>query len=421
MIILGIETSCDETAICLLEHQEPNKYRVIEHIISSQIDLHRKYGGVFPALAKREHAKNIVPMLEALIFSPRLSHPEIAKKISRVKFSVDQTAKDSALEHLRAKEPDLLQHIEASILTTEKISIDRIAVTTGPGLEPALWVGVNFAKALAKLWDIPLVAVNHMEGHVLGSLVINDNPGPDFHTLRSLPEKSVALLISGGHTELVGVSHGEDDNNYSYKILGATRDDALGEAYDKIARMLNLPYPGGPNLSRLAKEYRDIAGNESSPVSIPEFPRPMIHTNDLDFSFAGLKTAVLYYLRTAKNISPYEPKKMRHDTFDVGDDVKKIIAYAFETAVTEVLIAKTKKAIDAAGAEALIVGGGVIANDYIRSELARLAESNNIPILLPTKTVSGDNALMIALAGAFTKDASDYNEILAQGNAKIDK
>lgn len=443
MIILGIETSCDETALCLLEINSLGKYRVLEHLISSQANLHAAFGGVFPALAKREHAKNLVPMLETLMFSPRLAHQDVASIIKRSRLTINESRRATAIEHLKSQEPDLLAHIDKSILITEKIHIDLVAVTAGPGLEPALWVGVNFAKAISKLWNIPLTSVNHMEGHILGSLIEHDEPSADFHNLRALPKKSLALLISGGHTELVEVTNDISEQsgqsavyNPKYKILGTTRDDALGEAYDKIARMLGLPYPGGPHLANLAEEYRlSLADKVSNPnmSSAPVFPRPMIHSKDYDFSFAGLKTAVLYHLRSANNIAPYTPKKMRHDVFEVDNNIRCSTAYAFEEAITEILVTKTRKALEATSSEALIVGGGVIANQHIRRVLTKLAQEFSIPLYLPAKSVSGDNALMIAFAGAlYDKQLTDsvgefgikrdeHSKITARGNIRVDE
>lgn len=416
MIILGIETSCDETALCILEVKDTAdgriSYRILEHLISSQAQIHSEYGGVFPMLAKREHAKNIVPMLETLISSSAVAN--ITENISQ-----DQNSQNKveAIQYLEKNEPSLLEAFDRSTAGLRKIKIDRIAITVGPGLEPALWVGVNFAKALGILWNTPIVPINHMEGHIVGSFIENDEPSAEFYNLKKIPETSLALLISGGHTELVKVTTNNhtSDQHYSHTLLGSTRDDALGEAYDKVARMLGLPYPGGPQVSALANKYReshtDTSTGDATDTHNLKFPRPMIDSKDYDFSFAGLKTSVLYYLRSQMKRDPYAPQKMRHDVFEVAEDTKELICYEFEEAITDVIITKTKAAITATGAKSLIVGGGVIANNYLRKKLAALADDFSIPILLPSKTVSGDNALMIALAGALMPENKTVNKI----------
>jgi N6-L-threonylcarbamoyladenine synthase len=361
MITLGIETSCDETALCLLETNS-NQYRVLGHIIHSQIESHREYGGVFPMVAKREHSKKLIPLMEELI-----------KDIdSTTSISADTETIRKILEE---KEPELYKQFITSSLMKSKISIDRIAVTAGPGLEPALWVGVNFARALGTIWNVPIVPVNHMEGHVVGSLLPTSEHLEDFHQLKDIPTPAIALLISGGHTELIEVSE-----IGKYKKVGSTKDDAVGEAFDKTARMLGLPYPGGPEISK----YADKARKENLERKVT-LPRPMIHSHSLDFSFSGLKTAVLYSLR---------------DGGAVDDTVRAIYSRELEEAIGDVLVKKTRDAIESVGAMSLIVGGGVIANTYIRSRLENLAKECGIDIHLPPKGVSGDNALMIALAGS---------------------
>ena len=323
MIILGIETSCDETALALLE-VNGDTYRVIDSVIHSQIDLHKEFGGVFPMLAKREHEKKL-PLLYA------------------------------------------------SLLEKNPIKIDRIAVTFGPGLEPALWTGIVFAQSLG----FPIVPVNHMEGHIFGSLIDQEN-----HKLLPVEFPALCLLISGGHTELVLM-----EKYGSYKILGKTRDDAVGEAYDKVARMLGVSYPGGPEISKRAETQRKE--NIESDVKLP---RPMIHSKDLDFSFAGLKTSVLYALQERKEIPGLERE--------------------FEEAVKDVLVSKTQDAIERNNPKSLIIGGGVSANKYILDSLKALG----IPTYTPGKHLSGDNAVMIALTGAFGEVKT---EIEAKGNLSL--
>lgn len=350
MIILGIETSCDETALCLLERKDDG-YRILANIVHSQIELHREYGGVFPMLAKREHIKNLPIIYEQLL-------------------------KDSAIS---------------------ESMIDRIAVTKGPGLEPALWTGILFAKELSEKIKKPMMPVNHMEGHIIGSLIQDTTVGKDgeFQQLKTIKFPALAVLISGGHTEIVAI---EDFDKY--KILGSTVDDAVGEAFDKVARMLNLPYPGGPEISRLAEEARRKNLSDDLKKRI-KFPRPMIHSKDLNFSFSGLKTSVLYLLKEMGNIT---------------DNQKKIIAREFEDAVTEVLVYKTKKAIGENEVQTLILGGGVIANKHIRNAFEKLSLESSIPLCLPMLGLTGDNALMIALVGAIKPSAHSAEGFRAEGN-----
>lgn len=393
MITLAIETSCDETAVCLLETQiesEPKNgknnsilnYKILGNIIHSQVELHQKYGGVFPIMAKREHAKNLVPLLEKLIKESKIPTSKIETKENE----------KQVIEILHEKESVLLENLLKSDLLLQKPHIDQIAVTRGPGLEPALWVGVNCARALSALWNIPIVAVNHMEGHIVGSFL--DSVKIDrqkFHALREVTFPSLALLISGGHTELVLVK-----NIGEYEVVGRTKDDAVGEAFDKVARMLGLPYPGGLQISILAEKARMEEKDLENINKTITLPRPMIHSHDLDFSFSGLKTAVLYTLRDI----------MKDKNQIVSEDVKKEIAREFEDAVTDVLISKTEKALakyaeKGQPIQSIILGGGVTANKHIRQAFDILAKRHSIPLYLPPDGVSGDNALMIALAGAF--------------------
>lgn len=286
------------------------------------------------------------------------------------------------------------EHIKNLPILYEKIlkdsgisedQIDRIAVTNGPGLEPALWTGILFAKELGEKLNIPVIPINHMEGHILSTLISNNSP-----ELKLLLTPSIALLISGGHTEIVHI-----EELGKYKILGSTQDDAVGEAFDKVARMLDLPYPGGPEISRLAEEAR--VENVESKVRLP---RPMIHSKDLNFSFSGLKTAVLYLLK---------------ELGDTTIEQKKDIAREFEDAVTEVLISKTRKALEDNEAKMLIIGGGVIANKHIREVFEKLAHDFSIPLYLPDIGLTGDNALMIALVGTI-KPLVDSKGFIAKGN-----
>lgn len=413
MITLGIETSCDETAVALIETGANHSCRVLAESIFSQIDIHAAYGGVFPIMAKREHARRLVPLLSHII-------AEASKTAALATVPITPDVFNKKVETIRSilaeKEPELLTVLLASSLVKEKPLIDRIAVTRGPGLEPALWVGINFARALSVLWDIPVIPTNHMEGHIVGSLLSTRTALPVGINAPTVPLTpiifpAIALLISGGHTELVEVPA-----LGTHHIIGSTRDDAVGEAYDKVARMMNLPYPGGPQIGALAEKGRarfsktaiDTIGK--NPIT---FPRPMLHSPDLHFSFSGLKTSVLYHIEKIKAVG----ESLTQETIEN-------IALAFEDAVTEVLITKTGKALDTHEAHTLIVGGGVIANSHIRSSLETLARERGIAILLPPPGISGDNAVMIALAGALSSTTpltpaeieKSTTAIVAEGN-----
>lgn len=366
MIILSIETSCDETAISILEAKGefPHAtYDILGNALWSQIDVHREFGGVFPMLAKREHVAIIVPMLEKAILESELEAREHSNEID---------------EHLEAEISTLLHREQAlidALFAFHKqygtYAIDLIAVTSGPGLEPALWVGVNFARALALLWNVPIVPVNHMEGHVLASVF--DVERDDM--LSDITFPTISLLISGGHTELILMKEWGH-----YEKIGQTRDDAVGEAYDKVARMLGLQYPGGPEIAKRAEQARK--------EKLPEFiklPTPMLHSGDLDFSFSGLKTAVRYGI---------EKKELTETDICA-------IARDFEDAVTTVLLKKSLAAVAAHGAQTLVVGGGVSANQHLKRmfESTFLTEHPDLTVYFPQPKLSTDNSVMIALAG----------------------
>lgn len=383
MIILSIETSCDETAISLVEATGdfPHAtYKVLGDAVFSQIDIHREYGGVFPAVAKREHAKTLVPMLEKALSAASLPESPLTPLSPEVR---------QATEELLSREYDLKDQLLTFIESHGRPAIDLIAVTHGPGLEPTLWVGINFAQALAKLWDIKVIGINHMEGHIFSSLFQDDRIAP-------IAFPALALLISGGHTEIVLMRDWG-----SYELVGQTRDDAVGEAFDKVARMLKLPYPGGPEISKRAEARREMGETVSF-----AFPRPMITSPDCDFSFSGLKTAVLYHLKD----------KEQTDAM-VGE-----VAQAFEDTVAEVLIAKVRRAIDLHGAKTLILGGGVSANTHIRRSFTELIEKEypDTALYLPPAKLTTDNAVMIGLAAYARKDEAQI-PLIANGNLSISK
>ncbi len=357
MKILAIETSCDETAIAILEN-----LGILSSVVLSQIKIHKPFGGVVPNLAQREHQKNLVPILK------------LALKESGLLKAGEQKIKnlDKKLEKILEREPVLLQKFKNEVLKIKKPRIDAIALTHGPGLEPALWVGINFAKALSEVWEIPIIPVNHLEGHIYSNW-LKDKNNPRAGTPRF---PLLALIVSGGHTEIVLMKKDCD-----YKILGETRDDAAGEAFDKVAKMLKLGYPGGPLISKLAEK-----GNPDK----VNFPRPMINSSDFDFSFSGLKTAVLYKLREDNNL-----KKIKKYKTDV--------AASFEQAVVDVLVKKTEKALKVCNVKSLVVGGGVAANKKLRASLQNMVKNKypGVSLWLSPMWLTGDNAAMIGAAAYF--------------------
>jgi N6-L-threonylcarbamoyladenine synthase len=368
MILLAIETSCDETAISIIKRVRGKniRFEVLSHKVLSQIDLHAQYGGVFPALAKREHAKALTQLVAE-------SLEEAGLLVERSNTYHIPSASRKKLDTLLEREEEMLSAMKVMIEGIQKPLIDAIAVTQGPGLEPALWVGVNAALALHLVWDIPLYPINHMEGHIIAGALSCEN---NVYEISELKFPACALLISGGHTELVRIP-----KLRSYKVIGQTRDDAVGEAFDKVARMLSLPYPGGPEISRLAEKARKegIIVNEEL-----RLPRPMLHSGDLSFSFSGLKTAVLTRI-----------KKLG----EVDDVTRLMLALEFENAVTDVLVSKVKHAMYETRAQTLIVGGGVSANTHIRFALKQLSESEGFDLFVPDKDLSTDNGIMIASTG----------------------
>jgi N6-L-threonylcarbamoyladenine synthase len=388
MRILAIETSCDETGISIIEaggsFGPDFSYSVLGNSLLSQTDIHAPYGGVFPNLARREHEKNLVPLF--------------AKALEEAKLSLPGTTSIDGLEDILTREQELLPQLTVFLASHAKPEIDCIAVTHGPGLEPALWVGVNFARALAHAWQLPLVPVNHMEGHIVMSAMEEGLPA---QAGKFAPFKLplLSLLVSGGHTELV-----LSREPMKYELVGQTRDDAVGEAFDKVARLLDLPYPGGPEIDRLAKSARD----QQLPSTV-RLPRPMMDSKDYDFSFSGIKTAV------RRVVEAHQP---------LSDTLKAEIAREFEDAVTDVLVAKTIRAVEEFGAHAVLIGGGVSANQHLRDRMHDAIKEYGLDarLLIPPPSLSTDNGLMIALAGYFRAQAgqfADVSSLRAHGNLRL--
>ena len=342
-IILAIETSCDETAAAVLsvrigaKKSDWPKIKTLSSVVKSQISLHSKFGGVVPEVAARAHVKNILPVVEKSLTTVHCSLP----------------------------------------------TIDYIAVTQGPGLIPSLIVGVEFAKALSLASGKPIIPVNHMLGHLYSPFSSREgSPLPERGTLSGL-FPMVSLIVSGGHTILTLVNGIGD-----YKVLGQTVDDAAGEAFDKVAKLLGLPYPGGPEVSRLAEQSK-------FPV---EFPRPMINSKNYNFSFSGLKTAVLYYVKDKGSASA----RAERDGLRINDSsLQADVCAGFQNATVDVLVTKTMRAVKEFGAKSVSLSGGVAANKALRESLTRNSKLTTLNFFAPPQNLCTDNAEMIGLAACF--------------------
>ena len=402
MKILAIETSCDETAISIVEAKgrlpagrpgiKQPSFNVLANVVSSQAMLHAKWGGVVPNLAKREHQLNLVPVIREALDKAKIKSQPARQQGGKAKIKAKDQKWTSLAEKIRkilARETELIALFLDFIKTSEVPRIDAIAVTRGPGLEPALWVGINLAKAMALAWGKPLIPINHMEGHIYSVLIQNSTvkTGIEFPAL--------ALLVSGGHTELVLIK-----DWLKHKIIGQTLDDAVGEAFDKAARLLGLPYPGGPEISKLAKKHdtRGLPSVATEGNPRVQLPRPMLHSPDFNFSYSGLKTAVLYLVNKLRAANP---------DGNLTDEQKIMLAYEFEQAAVEVLIKKTAKAIAKFKPKTLIIAGGVAANQELGRQAEEMIEAINaqavkpdskIKLLISTREFSTDNATMIAVA-----------------------
>jgi N6-L-threonylcarbamoyladenine synthase len=323
MRVLGIESSCDETGVAVYDTSLAGPDALRAHVVYSQIALHAEYGGVVPELASRDHVRKLLPLIRQTLAEAGLGVGDI----------------------------------------------DGVAYTAGPGLVGALLVGAGVARSLAWALEVPAVGVHHMEGHLLAPLMEDDPPEPPF----------VALLVSGGHTQLVAV-----DRIGQYRLLGETLDDAAGEAFDKTAKLMGLPYPGGPQLAALAE--RGTPGKF-------KFTRPMTDRPGLDFSFSGLKTQVLLAWRDS----------------DQSEQTRADIARGFEDAVVDTLAIKCERALDAAGTDVIVVAGGVGANKRLRARLQQMAERRGGRACVPRPALCTDNGAMIAFAGALRLEAGQHN------------
>jgi len=326
--VLGVETSCDETSVSIVKDGK----EVLSNVVLSQIDIHREYGGVVPEIASREHVKGIT-------------------------YVFDKALRDAKLNY-------------------EDISL--IAVTKGPGLIGSLLIGVNAAKVISLNYNIPIVGVHHIAGHIYANYIDN---GMEFPLL--------ALVVSGGHTELILMNE-----HYDFNRLGETQDDAVGEAYDKVARVLGLPYPGGPVVDKMAKTGRDVY----------KFPRPMIDSGDFNFSFSGLKSHI---------INLHHNMQQRNETINIEN-----FCASFQEAVTDVLVAKTIKAKEQYKVKQVIVAGGVAANSGLRKKMKSMI--NDIPVYFPNMDYCTDNAAMIASAGYFQyKKYNKADDLLLNGQSRM--
>jgi N6-L-threonylcarbamoyladenine synthase len=322
MRVLGIETSCDETGVAVYDTGLSGAAGLRAHAVYSQIALHAEYGGVVPELASRDHVRKLLPLVRQTLAEAGLGMQDL----------------------------------------------DGVAYTAGPGLVGALLVGAGVARSLAWALDVPAVGVHHMEGHLLAPLMEDGPPEPPF----------VALLVSGGHTQLVAV-----DAIGRYRLLGETLDDAAGEAFDKTAKLMGLPYPGGPQLAALAEQGRPGAYR---------FSRPMTDRPGLDFSFSGLKTQVLLAWRDS----------------DQSEQTRADIARGFEDAVVETLAIKCQRALDAAGSDVIVIAGGVGANKRLRARLQEIAAKRGGRACFPRPALCTDNGAMIAFAGALRLQAGQH-------------
>jgi len=419
--ILAIETSCDETSASLF-HTTYNIKHVTQvdiksNIISSQVKLHAKYGGVYPELASREHVKNILPVVQ------------------------------ESLEHANSRTKKQKNMFFSSSVSKFFGDINYLAVTTGPGLIGSLLVGVNTAKTLAYVFKKPIYAINHVEGHIYSNFVgaISNNQFPiskpaskPKDQLPSFP--ALALIVSGGHTSLVYMK-----NHLDYKVIGETLDDAAGEAFDKVSAMLGLGYPGGPVIAKVADSCKklqkvttsydklrkvtkgyvatnrnllqpsatihNLSATDRNHIS---FPRPMINSGDFNFSFSGLKTSVLYTL-----------KRLRSANQPLNQSTIQLICKEFQNAVVETLVTKTIRAAKKYKVKSVLLCGGVASNEALREMLHATCYKLHVDFFVPEKSLCTDNAAMIGCAAAYKialgKKPTPWYNVNADSNLQLDK
>jgi N6-L-threonylcarbamoyladenine synthase len=405
MKVLAIETSCDDTCVAIIKASEKKKgsFEILSNVVSSQTKIHQKWGGVYPTMAKREHQRNLVFVLKKALKEAndlKVQSSKLKAQSSNLKFKT--------LRRILIREEELCKKLEEFLKKYQKPKIDAIAITIGPGLEPCLWVGVNFAKALACCWNLPAIPVNHIEGHIVANFLPKIGSNSQFLILnfqKLFP--ALCLIVSGGHTQLIlmrGIG--------KYKIIGETRDDAAGECFDKTARILGLGYPGGPAIAKEAaklpnSKFRIPSSEFRAPIKLP---RPMINQKNYDFSFSGLKTAVLYNYKN-------QPAKIRK-----SKEYVQAMAREIQQAVIDILIKKTIKAARAYKARSIILGGGVAANKELRRQFQQKIKKD-IPsseFRVPSFRFCVDNAAMIGLTGRLNgKKAKNWRTIKADANLRI--
>lgn len=388
MIILAIETSCDDTAISVikttasaLKKKQPvfNNFEILSDLVSSQTKIHAEYGGVFPAVAKREHQKHLTPLLIKTLKNSGL--------LKKNKKSLD-VKKLLKVQKILERNQDIFNDIKEFFKEYEVPEINKIAVTIGPGLEPCLYTGINFARALSLYWNAPLISVNHLEGHILANWL---------SPIEKIVFPATALVVSGGNTQIININE-----IGKYKLIGKTRDDAAGECFDKTARILGLEYPGGPSIAKEAKKFKTKKFNIS-------LPRPMKYDKNYDFSFSGLKTAVLYDFKKRTN----EERKSKEYIVEM--------CYQIEKSIIDVLVFKTMKVNEESKTKTILLGGGVSANKELVKEFKKQCKIKKIKFVSPLPRFSGDNASMIALTALFSSNAkkTSWQKIKPNSNLKI--
>ena len=424
MIILAIDTSCDDTAISIIkvksQKSKVKSFIIVSNVVSSQVKIHRNYGGVYPSLAKREHQRNLVPVLEKALKEAKLL--KISNSLPlKAGFNEFSNSNFQTLKKILEREPELFNSLVNFLQHHKKPKVDAIAITVGPGLEPCLWVGVNFAKALGYFWEKPLIPVNHIEAHIAANFIGRNPkhqiPNPKSPLLagsrqnagqipstksknsKQIDFPAVCLVISGGHTQLILMRKIGD-----YKIIGETRDDAAGECFDKTARILGLSYPGGPSIAAEAAIESKV---KNSKLKI-KLPRPMMNSKDYDFSFSGLKTAVLYQYQSQKS-------KVKSQKY------KQEMAREIQQAIVDVLIKKTIKAAKNFKTKSIILSGGVAANQQLREQFQKIIKKKRLgfKFYVPSSKLCTDNAVMVGIAGYFNRKKAIKNWRKIEANANL--